>query len=127
MPDIEAKANDIQEKFELYLVGLIFTILALSVQTSSFGTCRIADALELAGWAALLFSDISGLLRLEVVPVALRYYAAKERGKVVDETHLKSIEKTVSSRKSIWCFVAGLIFLMIARAVPAFSFALAGC
>ena len=43
MLDIEAKAIDIQEKFELYLVSLTFTVLALSVQTASFGTHPVAD------------------------------------------------------------------------------------
>src|SRR5688572_20620227 len=47
-----------QEKFEFYLLALIFTILGLAVQTAKFGSHVVADALELCSWAALLISGL---------------------------------------------------------------------
>lgn len=63
-------ARQLQEKFELYLLGLIFTLLGLAVQTATFGRSQIADTLELAGWLSLLTSGLVGLLRMEKIPVA---------------------------------------------------------
>lgn len=121
MPDIEAKAMDIQEKFELYLVSLTFTVLALSVQTASFGINPVGDAFELLGWVLMLISGITGLLRLELVPVVLRYYAAKEQQKDVDEEDLAKVENKISSRKSMWLFISGLIFIILARSISPLS------
>lgn len=118
MNDIEKKAMDIQEKFELYLVSLTFTFLALSVQTASFGTHSTGDALELIGWILLFISGITGIFRLALVPVVLRYYAAKELGENVDEEDLTKVEAKISSRKSLWLFVAGLAVIILARSAP---------
>jgi len=51
---------------------LIFTILGLAIQTAKLGTSRVADSLEILGWLSLAFSGLSGLSRLEWVPVALK-------------------------------------------------------
>lgn len=121
MANLEAKAMDIQEKFELYLVSLTFTLLALSVQTASFGKYPTADVLEILGWALLLISGIIGIFRLQYVPVVLRYYAAKEADHEVDENDLASIEKKIASRLYIWLFVSGLIILIFSRSAPVVS------
>jgi hypothetical protein len=68
-------ARQLQEKFELYLLGLIFTLLALAIQTAKFGTDDIADALEIAGWIFLLASGLIGLWRIEWVPVTLQNHS----------------------------------------------------
>jgi hypothetical protein len=61
----------LQEKFELYLLALIFTVLALAVQTAKFDNINIvAVCLELASWVVLLFSGLVGLRRMEWIPVA---------------------------------------------------------
>ena len=65
-------SRELQEKFELYLLALIFTILGLAIQTAKLGTSRVADSLEVLGWLSLTFSGLSGLSRLEWVPVALK-------------------------------------------------------
>lgn len=70
-------ARQLQEKFELYLLGLIFTLLALAVQTAKFGASPWADGLEVAGWIALLISGLVGLSRMEWMPVAHETYAAQ--------------------------------------------------
>lgn len=71
MSDLE-HSRELQEKFELYLLALIFTILGLAVQTAKLGTNRASDALEVLGWLSLVLSGLSGLSRLEWVPVALK-------------------------------------------------------
>lgn len=62
-------AQKTQEKFEFYIISLVFTLLALSIQTAKFGSSVTADIFELSGWVALLISGISGLWRMEFIPV----------------------------------------------------------
>jgi len=62
-------AQQSQEKFEFYLVGLVFTLLALSIQTAKFGQSNLSDFFELSGWLSLAVSGLSGLWRLEYIPV----------------------------------------------------------
>ena len=62
-------AQKTQEKFEFYLISLVFTLLALSIQTSKFGVSAIADSFELIGWLSLLVSGVSGLWRIEYLSV----------------------------------------------------------
>jgi hypothetical protein len=61
-------AAELQQKFNFYLVGLTFGVLALSVQTASFGGSTVARAAELLGWVLMLVSGIAGLMRLEILP-----------------------------------------------------------
>lgn len=58
-------AQRTQERFDAYLLGLIFTILALSIQTAKFGDSPAADASEIVGWLLLLIAGLSGLSRFE--------------------------------------------------------------
>ena len=67
-----------QEKFEFYLISLVFTLLALSIQTSEFGKSNVADVFELLGWLLLLISGVFGLWRLEYLPVERVKGAHKE-------------------------------------------------
>lgn len=74
-------AHQTQEKFEFYLLSLVFTLLALSVQTAKFGDNIIPTIFELSGWLFLLISGLFGLWRIE--------YLSVERVKLVklDELH----------------------------------------
>ena len=67
-----------QEKFEFYLVSLVFTLLVLSIQTSKFGNSGVADTFELLGWVLLFVSGVSGLWRLEFLPLERVKGAQKE-------------------------------------------------
>lgn len=75
-----------QEKFEFYLISLVFTLLALSIQTSEFGNSNIADAFELLGWILLLASGLAGLWRMEFLSIERVKGAQKEeyRDKVIE-------------------------------------------
>lgn len=63
-----AIAQQTQEKFQFYLLSLVFTLLALSVQTAKFENVIAANALELFGWIFLIVSGFSGLSRMEWEP-----------------------------------------------------------
>ena len=71
-------AQQSQEKFEFYLVSLVFTLLALSIQTAEFGSSRFADAFEILGWLTLSISGIAGLSRLEYIPLIRGKVAIKD-------------------------------------------------
>jgi NhaP-type Na+/H+ or K+/H+ antiporter len=58
----------IQEKFQFYILGLIFTLLGLAVQTASFGSVVIADLFELGSWVCFLLSALVMISRLEWAP-----------------------------------------------------------
>lgn len=73
-----AIAQQTQEKFEFYLLSLVFTLLALSIQTAKFGIAIPADALELVGWLFFIVSGIAGLWRMEWVPVIRIKLAQKQ-------------------------------------------------
>jgi hypothetical protein len=62
-------AQRAEEKFDFYVISLVFTLLALSIQSASFGTSHAAAIIELVGWSLLLTSGIVGLSRLEYIPV----------------------------------------------------------
>lgn len=70
-------AQQSQEKFEFYLVGLVFTLLALSIQTAKFGQSNFSNNLELFSWISLAVSGFSGLWRLEYIPVIRTKIAIK--------------------------------------------------
>jgi hypothetical protein len=57
-----------QGKFDLYFIGLTFTVLGLAVQTAKVGVYYVADTAEILGWIALLIASFSGLRRMEWLP-----------------------------------------------------------
>lgn len=69
-------AIQLQEKFELYILGLIFTLLGLSIQTAKFDVSNIADTFEILSWLFLLISGLVGLSRFEWLPVAHKQMGA---------------------------------------------------
>src|ERR1700687_3296910 len=70
-------AIQLQEKFQLYLLSLVFTLLALSIQSAKLGTHRLIDFVELAGWVSLFVSGIAGLWHLEFAPLIRTKMALK--------------------------------------------------
>jgi len=73
-----AVAQQQQEKFEFYLLSLVFTLLALSVQSAKFGSSTLVDTLELSGWVSLLISGIAGLWHMESSPIIRVKMAQKQ-------------------------------------------------
>jgi hypothetical protein len=68
----------LRERFDLYFLGLIFTILGLSIQTARFGTSPLTNAAEILGWAALLTSGLVGLSNLEEGPKIYRLFGLRD-------------------------------------------------
>lgn len=83
-------ALETQSKFEFYTLGLVFTLLGLSVQTAKFESGLCGDVLELAGWMSLLSSGLAALWRLEYVPV-LRVKMAQKSEYEEESSKLKQI------------------------------------
>jgi hypothetical protein len=67
-----------QEKFEFYALSLVFTLLALSVQSAELGDARVKDCVELGAWVALLISGLAGLSYLQMNPVVRSKMALKD-------------------------------------------------
>lgn len=86
-----------QEKFEFYLVGLVFTLLALSIQTAKFSHSNLSDTFEILGWLTLAVSGLIGLWRLEYIPVIRSKIAIKDEfDEKIDELRelkLKGLEE----------------------------------
>ena len=72
-----AIAQQSQEKFEFYVLSLVFTLLALAVQSAAFGSNLPKNALELLAWILFLASGLSGLYRLQWIPVVRTRMADK--------------------------------------------------
>ena len=78
MEDPERKlANELQGKFQFYLVALVFTVLGLAVQSSPTTATFGAHVAELAAWVLLLLAGLAGLSYLEWNP-AIRVGMANE-------------------------------------------------
>ena len=71
-------AQRTQEKFEAFLLGLIFTILGLSIQTAKFGSSPLADVSELISWVLLLVAGLAGLSRFEWTSEIYRLYGVQD-------------------------------------------------
>jgi hypothetical protein len=71
-------SRDLQERLEVYLIGLVFTLLAAAVQTAKFSGGPLADACELTSWLCLFTSGLAGMWRLEWLPVAHLAHGAQQ-------------------------------------------------
>ncbi|SRR6266851_1480176 len=157
-PSNTAIAQRTQEKFDAYLLGLIFTILGLSIQTAKFGSAPTADAFEVISWVLFLVAGLAGLSRFEWTSEVYRLYGIqdeKEEAKralqkakleglkqvfvaplnrsVPVDQYIEEASQSVATvkgrvdplvRRSIrkyrvmkYGFVAGLLALMVARAL----------
>lgn len=85
MPKISAAkenqrvALEVQTKFEFWLLGLIFAVLALAVQTASFDGPGISRGCELLAWIDLLLAGLIAMSRLEWTPVLYKLSSEQYR------------------------------------------------
>lgn len=138
------QARELQNRFDYYFVGLIFTLLAASVQTVRWSDNNLSTTIELMGWAFLASAGIFGLRRMEESS-RFYYYAAdlsresearnalfsskvfvppgllNEAGAKVQELEkrLKMIQDSTyrDSRVSRFCFVFGFVAVLVRRAI----------
>lgn len=83
-------ARELQVKFELYFTGLIFTLLAASIQTGKFIDAPIQNGLELLGWIFLLVAGLASLSRLEWMPSNHETHARLQIAKETNRTWLQA-------------------------------------
>lgn len=57
-----------REKYDFYVVALVFTTLAFSLQTANMGVSYWADGAEFAAWLLLFLAGLIGLERLWYLP-----------------------------------------------------------
>jgi hypothetical protein len=67
-----------QERFNAFFLGLIFTVLGLSIQTAKFGVGVLPDVCELLAWVSLLSSGLAGMSRAEQTPDLYRRFSLKD-------------------------------------------------
>lgn len=72
--DIEV-AQRRQERYEYYLVALVFTTLAFSIQTATNTGVVLVSVMEITSWLALFASGLSALSRMYHLPVVYMYSA----------------------------------------------------
>lgn len=78
-------AIEISNKFEFYFIALVFTILGLSIQTSSLNKIFFQYIFELAAWGFLLTSGLAGLSRLEWMSIFYRHHGElQEEQRILD-------------------------------------------
>jgi hypothetical protein len=95
-PNLEI-AQRMKEQFGFYITALTFTILGLATQTAKFGICSFIDIIELSGWFFLFISGLSGLSRLEWLPVA---YEARFHAKGLNN-ELKNYQDHKANRETL--------------------------
>jgi hypothetical protein len=77
-PSEQLVAQQTQEKFQFYFLSLVFALLVLTIQTSSFGRSKLEDVLELGGWLGLIVSGLFGLWRMQWEPIIRLQMARKD-------------------------------------------------
>ena len=77
-------AREIQTKLQFYLVGLVFTVLGLAVETSNFDDDIAKSSFELLGWFLLFISGILGIVRFESV---YHFYKVSHAQQQVEREH----------------------------------------
>ncbi len=119
-------ALEIQTKFAFYLVALVFTILALGVETTKFDVSILHFVIELCSWSALLISGLSGLRRIEIIPRLISIGGTEtntKEGKKLKKEAIDSKQSTmlIFYKVHVWAFVIGIILLIISRAYQGLS------
>ncbi len=79
MSESAKAAVDIQAKFELYFVTLVFTLLGLAIQTSKPAVNTYLAFGELLSWILLLSAGLIGMYRIVRIPMILNVFAEINR------------------------------------------------
>ena len=86
-------AQRMQSQFRFYIVSLIFTLLALAVQSAKIGQSNIQNILEISAWFLLLISGVLGLWYLEWEPIIRERIASRSEF----DLHRKQIKQLQAS------------------------------
>ena len=82
-------AQQHQQKFEFYMVALVFTVLALSIQTANENGTFLNSVLEISAWACFLLSGLAALSKLEWYSISFFLFHYRE----IDESGAKRLRE----------------------------------
>ena len=126
--DRRTKGIELRHRFELYFVTLIFTLLALAIQTSKKSSYPAINCVEFIGWISLLISGLLGLYSVNklwlrevgAAEVHLRsLHGQNTRELMQDVNNLEGlIKSTINARNAL--FIIGLIALIASRGAELF-------
>ena len=129
-------AQEYAQKFDFYLVALVFTLTGLSVQTAKFDGGVYGVAFELLGWIALLLSGVLGLKRLSAFSIIYQLLHRREiHESSISKSDLKRLDDSIDSEEEKvinmykWCLslmIGGIICIMISRALAPISSIITG-
>lgn len=91
--DLLVHAKDLEAKFQLYVISLIFTLLAASIQTADLGQSTVQDSTEILAWLLLLLSGLLALSYAEWSPVIHRHLGTKR-------AFSKNLKEAIALRKA---------------------------
>jgi hypothetical protein len=130
-------ANTLQHKVDMYFIGLVFTVMALAIQSAKFSGHVLQWLPEVSGWLCLIAAGVLGLWRMQQIPRIFHYgeHAGVQRstlGKITDPAAMEqaraditvaqmmsdTINRAVgrSGTAQLRLFGAGLILIAVARA-----------
>lgn len=123
-------AQEIQTKVGFYLVGLVFTVLAVAIETAKFEGTILTSLFELLGWVSLFVSGVFGILRLEAAPYVYALFHLRDaRSNSGDENSTLRLTNTIDleNKKIIryyaihkWLLVIGFACLIVSRGLTPF-------
>lgn len=81
-------AIELSQKYDFYFLALVFTVLALSVQTAEVINEYYQYFYEIGAWTLFSISGLAGLSRLEWLPNAYIHYSSSE----IEKNNLKAVK-----------------------------------
>jgi hypothetical protein len=134
-------AQEATEKYDAYFLALTFTLLAASVETAKWSSCRISSGAEIIAWFLFAASGLLGLKRAAWTPgffkTAADHSRADDRARAlaVHPVSREEAEKSFAEAKRLqatldaknrlfqkiytlqwWTFVMGLLLILARRA-----------
>jgi hypothetical protein len=114
---------ELRHKFEIYFVTLIFTLLALAIQTYKKFTVSFVNYLEIIGWCSLLIAGLLGLYSVSrlwlkevgVAEVEFRRFHGETVKQLGDEVNQLESNIRRSEKFKTAFFILGLLALMASR------------
>ena len=113
-----------QLKFQLFFMGLIFGVLAISIQTANLQNSWLANFWEVSGWAFMLLAGICGLSCAQFVPQIYNMNSMIIKYATSDNEEIKELAEKIkksTDRKTQILIKAESVFFLVGIISLAFS------